>query len=173
LDVSEDIKEYREEAESSSGSGSGSGSGESEDVSVIQLFTTKELAMPLFICLVIQLTQQLCGINAVFFYSEDIFRRAGIEDEHIQYAVFLTGFINVLATIVCVPLIDKLGRKPLLLFPMLVIIADFILMTVFLHLQTKGMIYSYLSIVCIIIFIICFAVGLGNSSFFFFFFCLK
>lgn len=83
----------------------------------------------------------------------------------IQYAVLATGVINVIATIIVVPLIDRLGRKPLLLFPMIVIIVDFILLTVCLNLQSKIPIFSYLSIVCIVVFIICFAVGLGPIPF--------
>ena len=38
-------------------------------------------------------------------------------------------------TIICVPLIDRLGRKPLLVYPMVLIVINFILMTVFLHYQ--------------------------------------
>jgi hypothetical protein len=136
-----------------------------EHVSIVKLFTLPELRWPLMTGLALQLAQQLCGINAVFFYSESIFRRAAIQDEHIQYAVFATGLINVVCTVVCVPLIDKLGRKPLLVYPMLVIIVDFLLLTAFLVLQPRGMIFSYLSIVCIIVFIVCFALGLGPIPF--------
>ena len=144
-----------------------------EHVSLKQLFTLKELRWPLLTGLALQLAQQLCGINAVFFYSESIFRRAAIQDEHIQYAVFATGLINVICTIVCVPLIDKLGRKPLLVYPMFVIIVDFLLLTAFLILQPNDKIYSYLSIVCIIIFIVCFAVGLGPIPFIYVAECFK
>ena len=134
----------------------------SEAISLKELFTLKELRWPLITGLIIQMAQQLCGINAVFFYSESIFRNANIKDEFIQYAVFSTGFINVIMTIVCVPLIDRLGRKPLLVYPMILIVVDFILLTVFLKLQSTNQIYSYLSIACIIVFIMCFAVGLGK-----------
>ena len=71
----------------------------------------------------------------VFFYSEKIFKGAGIGSENIQYAVALTGIVNVIMTIICVPLIDRLGRKPLLVYPMILIVINFILMTVFLHYQ--------------------------------------
>jgi MFS transporter, SP family, solute carrier family 2 (facilitated glucose transporter), member 1 len=136
-----------------------------EAISLKELFTSSELRWPLITGLILQMAQQLCGINAVFFYSESIFRRSSIQDEHIQYAVFLTGAINVVCTIVVVPLIDKLGRKPLLVYPMIVIILDFLLLTACLILQHNGIIYSYLSIVCIIVFIMCFAVGLGPIPF--------
>ena len=108
-----------------------------ESVSIGELLTSAELRWPLITGLILQLTQQLCGINAVFFYSEGIFRRASIADDQIQYAVFLTGFINVICTIICVPLIDRLGRKPLLVFPMIIIILDFILLTLCLIFQVN------------------------------------
>lgn len=138
-----------------------------EAISLKDLFVLPELRWPLITGLVLQLTQQLCGINAIFFYSESIFTNAKIPSENIQYAVFATGFINVIMTLVCIPLIDKLGRKPLLVYPMLIIVVDFILLTIFLTLNKDGkdITFSYLSIACIIIFIMCFAVGLGPIPF--------
>jgi hypothetical protein len=68
----------------------------------------------------------------IFFYSGSIFKSANIQDDYIQYAVLATGGINVLATIVAFPLIDKLGRKPLLVYPLIFMIFDFIALTFFL-----------------------------------------
>ena len=144
-----------------------------ENMSLGEVCTRAELRWPLLTGIALQLAQQLCGINAVFFYSVSIFEKVGIQKDEIQYAVFATGLINVICTIVCVPLIDKLGRKPLLVYPMLVIIVDFLLLTAILVLELDGMFYSYLSIVCIIIFIICFAVGLGPIPFIYVAECFK
>ena len=113
---------------------SNSSSSSSDDtISIVQLFSLSELRWPLFTGLILQLTQQFCGINAIFFYSNGIFERATIQSEHIQYAIFATGVINVICTIVCVPLIDRLGRKPLLLVPMSFMVVNFILLTIFLY----------------------------------------
>lgn len=156
-DVDDEIEElYREGKESGDSSSA---------VSFKELLTAKEFRWPLITVVVLQLTQQLCGINAIFFYSDGIFRRATIADEHIQYAIFATGFINVLCTIVVVPMIEKLGRKPLLVYPMCLMLIDFIFLTICLVLQESNVIFSYLSIFCIIIFICCFAVGLGPIPF--------
>ena len=51
----------------------------------------------------------------------------------IQYAVVCTGLVNIIMTIVVVPLIDRLGRKPLLVYPMILIVIDFIALTALLH----------------------------------------
>ena len=58
-----------------------------------------------------------------------IFKTAGISDSNIQYAVVLTGLINVVSTIIAVPLIEKTGRKPLLVYPMCFMVIDFIALT--------------------------------------------
>lgn len=157
VNVEDEIEELVRESKESGNS--------NESVSFGELFSITEYRWPLITSLLIQLTQQLCGINAIFFYSDGIFRRASIADEHIQYAIFATGFINVICTIVVVPLIEKLGRKPLLVYPMCLMIVDFICLTICLVLQSSNIIYSYLSIFCIIVFICCFAVGLGPIPF--------
>lgn len=158
VDVEDEIEEMIKESKEN-------GSDSASTISFKELFTLREFRWPLITSLTLQLTQQLCGINAIFFYSDGIFRRAGIPDESIQYAIFATGFINVLCTIIVVPLIEKLGRKPLLVYPMCLMIATFITLTFCLVFQDKNIIFSYLSIICIIVFICCFAVGLGPIPF--------
>jgi MFS family permease len=126
LDVSEEMHSLYKQAQENN---------TAQSMTMMELFRSVEYRWPLITGLLMNVAQQLCGINAVFFYSESIFKASGIVDSQIQYAVFSTGFINVIMTIVCVPLIDRLGRKPLLVFPMILIIVDFILLTVFLNLQ--------------------------------------
>jgi SP family facilitated glucose transporter-like MFS transporter 1 len=155
--VDDEIEELSREAKQ--------GNSSEEAMSFKELFQSKQLRMSLITSLVLQLTQQLCGINAIFFYSDGIFRRASIADEHIQYAIFATGFINVVCTIAVVPLIEKLGRKPLLVYPMVIMVIDFFLLTACMLLQSRNIVFSYLSIGCIILFICCFAVGLGPIPF--------
>jgi len=142
----------------------GSKSSSEASVSIVELLTSGEYRWPLITGLVLQLAQQLCGINAVFFYSSIIFDSV-LSQENIQYAVLLTGVINVVATVVVVPLIDRLGRRPLLIYPMIFIVVDFIALTIFLVFSKSYSFFPILSIVCIILFIISFAVGLGPIPF--------
>jgi MFS family permease len=64
-------------------------------------------------------------------------------------------------TIVSVPLIDRLGRIPLLVYPMFFMILDFIALTLFLVFSDRFEIFKIFSVACIVLFIMCFAVGLG------------
>jgi len=112
---------------------------------------------------VLQLAQALSGINAVFFYSSKMFAKAGIKSHLIPYANIGTGLINVIATIVSLSLIDKLGRKVLIVYPMAVMVVVFGVLTVLIRMNenrndaTLGLI----TVIFILIFIVCFAVGLG------------
>ncbi|RKN80185.1 sugar porter family MFS transporter [Ulvibacterium marinum] len=68
--------------------------------------------------LAIGILQQITGINAIYFYATSIFKQTGIgTDAAFTSGVFLS-FTTVVFTIVAMFLIDKLGRRPLLLFGM-------------------------------------------------------
>ncbi|HYT88228.1 MAG TPA: sugar porter family MFS transporter, partial [Gemmataceae bacterium] len=58
--------------------------------------------------------QQFVGINVIFYYGEVLWKAAGMTEEHALQINLLTGFVNILATIPAIMLIDRLGRKPLL-----------------------------------------------------------
>ncbi|MFY0256009.1 sugar porter family MFS transporter [Chitinophaga sp. 30R24] len=65
---------------------------------------------------VLAVFQQLCGINVVFNYTPRIFASIGVsQSEQLLQTVFL-GVVNLVFTIVAMLLVDKLGRKPLMLF---------------------------------------------------------
>jgi MFS family permease len=63
------------------------------------------------------------------------------------------------------PLIDRVGRRPLLIFPIAIIILDFAALIFFLARKDDNPIYPYMSTACIFIFIVCFAIGLGPIPF--------
>jgi sugar porter (SP) family MFS transporter len=80
-----------------------------------------ELFKPAFtlvltIGLVIGVLQQITGINAVFFYAPMIFEQSGIGTDASFIQAILVGITNLVFTILAMALIDKLGRKPLLIF---------------------------------------------------------
>lgn len=60
--------------------------------------------------------QQVTGINAVIYYSDKIFDSAGFTNPHQQTVATIVsvGVVNVLATLIALAWIDKVGRKPLL-----------------------------------------------------------
>ena len=73
------------------------------------------MKLVLTIGIVIAVLQQITGINSVFFYAPMIFEQSGIGTDAAFIQAILVGLTNVVFTIVAMVLIDKLGRKPLLI----------------------------------------------------------
>lgn len=69
----------------------------------------------MIIASMIMLAQQLSGINAIMFYSTDIFKMAKLDTNQSQMATIGVGLVNVFMTFVSMILVEKAGRKTLLL----------------------------------------------------------
>lgn len=65
--------------------------------------------------LAIAALQQLVGINVVFYYGEVLWRAAGFSESDALKINLIGGTINVASTFVAIALVDRLGRRPLLL----------------------------------------------------------
>ncbi|MEM7281845.1 MAG: sugar porter family MFS transporter [Pseudomonadota bacterium] len=74
-----------------------------------------ELRMVLIVGLIAGIAQQSSGINVVFFYAPTIFEQSGVGTNAAFAQATLVGIINVVFTILAMVLIDRLGRKPLML----------------------------------------------------------
>lgn len=66
--------------------------------------------------IVIAVFQQWCGINVIFNYAEEIFSNAGYSVSSILFNIVITGVVNVAFTIAALFLVDRWGRRPLMLF---------------------------------------------------------
>lgn len=80
----------------------------------------KELLKPslrfiLIVGLVIGVLQQITGINAVYFYATSIFKQTGIGTDASFASGILLSLTTVIFTIIAIFLIDRMGRRPLLL----------------------------------------------------------
>ncbi len=74
------------------------------------------LRLVISIGLVIGILQQITGINSVFFYAPMIFEQSGIGTDASFSQAILVGLINLIFTVLAIMFIDRLGRKPLLIF---------------------------------------------------------
>jgi sugar porter (SP) family MFS transporter len=106
--------------------------------------------------------QQVTGINTVIYYAPTILQSAGIPSA--SGAILATagiGLVNVIMTIVAMVLIDRVGRRPLLLASLAgMAIALAVLGYGFLA-STSNSGLAGLSVVCLMVFVGAFAVGLG------------
>ena len=78
------------------------------------IFGTK-MRLALIVGVIIAITQQITGINAIFFYAPTIFEQSGIGTNAAFLQAVLVGVTNVIFTFVAMALIDRWGRKPLLM----------------------------------------------------------
>ena len=76
---------------------------------------SRRLAPVVWVGVGLAVFQQLVGINIIFYYGEVLWRAAGATEQWALRINLLTGLVNILATIPAIALIDRAGRKPLLL----------------------------------------------------------
>ncbi len=60
--------------------------------------------------------QQWCGINVIFNYAQEIFRSAGYDISDVLKNIAWTGSVNMAFTFVALGVVDRSGRRPLMLF---------------------------------------------------------
>ncbi|MET0725561.1 MAG: MFS transporter, partial [Leifsonia sp.] len=68
-----------------------------------------------WIGLILSIFQQFVGINVIFYYSTTLWKAVGFQESDSLLISVITSVTNVLVTIVAILLVDRLGRRPLLL----------------------------------------------------------
>ncbi|WP_025119916.1 MULTISPECIES: sugar porter family MFS transporter [unclassified Serratia (in: enterobacteria)] len=69
----------------------------------------------LVIGIVLAVFQQWCGINVIFNYAQEIFASAGFDINDTLKSIVATGLINLVFTLLALPLVDRIGRRRLML----------------------------------------------------------
>ncbi|XP_063965728.1 solute carrier family 2, facilitated glucose transporter member 1-like [Lytechinus pictus] len=152
-DVAADMAEMRREYEEET---------RERRITILELLKKGSLRRPLVISIVMQLSQQLSGINAVLYYSTSIFISAGVAEDTAPYVTLSTGGTIALMALVTVPLMDHAGRKTLHMVGLALMFIWAIVLTIFLNLQSVWDGSSYISIISVMLFVVGF--GLGPAS---------
>jgi MFS transporter, SP family, arabinose:H+ symporter len=76
---------------------------------------SRRYRLPIFLAITIGMFNQLAGINAILYYLNDIFSAAGFSKVSAELGPVAVGAMNLCATLLAMTVIDKLGRKTLLL----------------------------------------------------------
>ena len=76
---------------------------------------TRQLRLPIFLAMSIGIFNQLSGINAILYYLNDIFRFGGFSSFSSNAQAVLIGLVNLVSTLLAMSVIDRIGRKTLLL----------------------------------------------------------
>jgi MFS family permease len=117
----------------------------------------------LFVAVGLTVLQQGTGINTIIYYGPRIFALAGSTSHSSAiFATLLVAVVNVIATVVGITLVDRLGRKPLLYVGVSgMTLALFSLSYAFHHDATLGSSMGAIAIACLMVYIAGFAFGLG------------
>uniref|UniRef100_A0A8C5HKT1 Solute carrier family 2, facilitated glucose transporter member 1-like n=1 Tax=Gouania willdenowi TaxID=441366 RepID=A0A8C5HKT1_GOUWI len=154
-DVSADMQEMKEESRQMM---------REKKVTILELFRSPLYRQPIIIAIMLQLSQQLSGINAVFYYSTRIFEKAGVEQP--VYATIGAGAVNTAFTVVSLFVVERAGRRSLHLLGLLGMAGSAVMMTIALALLEQLKWMSYLSMVAIFAFVAFFEMGPGPIPWF-------
>jgi MFS transporter, SP family, galactose:H+ symporter len=117
--------------------------------------------LPVLFCgVALAVIQQVTGINTVIYYAPTIFQAAGFHSN--EAAIIATagvGVVNVLMTVVSIPLIDKVGRRPLLLISLSGM--GLSLAALGIGFAVGGEALKWIGVLSLAVYIASFAIGLG------------
>lgn len=126
-----------------------------------RLLLAKWLRPILFISIGLSFFQQVTGINAIIYYAPTILQMSGFK--YASNAILATigiGIINVLFTIIALPLIDCWGRRPLLLYGLLGMFISLVVLGTSFYFPVFTSL-RWVAVASMVIYIACFAMSLG------------
>jgi sugar porter (SP) family MFS transporter len=108
------------------------------------------------------IAQQITGINTVIYYAPTIFKFAGLSSASVAILASVgVGVVNLVLTVVAMQLIDRVGRRPLLLVSLAgMALSLFVLGLAFSLRQLSGSL-GWIAVSSLMVYVGCFAVGLG------------
>lgn len=155
-DVSKELEEVHAEARAQE---------TQQTASVLQLLRSPAVRWQLITVVITMMAYQLCGLNVIWYYTNGILTEAGFDQDIIPYITLSTGGIETLSAIISGLVIERIGRKPLLIFGFSAMALFFSLLTVFLNFQDRVPWMPYLSYICILAVIASFCSGPGGIPF--------
>lgn len=106
--------------------------------------------------------QQFTGINTVLYYAPTIFQFAGLHsDSAAILATVGVGLVMVLLTIVALRLLDRVGRRPLLLYGLVGMVLSLGVLGFAFRSAALSRIVAWIAMISLPIYVGCFAIGLG------------
>ncbi|SFK87461.1 sugar porter family MFS transporter [Rhodanobacter glycinis] len=111
--------------------------------------------------IVLQVMQQLTGMNVVMYYAPRIFQGMGYNTESQLWFTAIVGLTNVLATFIAIAFVDKLGRKPILYAGFVVMTIGLGIVGTMMHLGIHTHAEQLFTVGMLLIFIIGFAMSAG------------
>ncbi|KAK4029896.1 hypothetical protein OUZ56_022854 [Daphnia magna] len=147
------------------------------DVSYANILTSSHLMKPLFISMALMFFQQFSGINAIVFYSASIFQEAGSSVDRFMSSIMI-GIVQLVFTMISALLVDRSGRRLLLMISGTFMAISLIGLSAFVYLKNAweeitvvdesnssgSFVISelgWLPLLCLVSFIIAYSIGFG------------
>ena len=116
----------------------------------------------LFIAVGFTVLQQVTGINTIIYYGPQIFALAGItSNKNAIFATLIVAVTNMLATVIALFLVDRIGRKPLLHIGVTGMTASLFLLAIAFRTVAFGSSFGMIATACLVVYIACFAFSMG------------
>ncbi|WP_026695553.1 sugar porter family MFS transporter [Peribacillus kribbensis] len=128
-----------------------------EEGSSIKKLLKPGLRKALLIGVVLAILQQATGINSIMYYAPEIFKNAGAGDNTSLIQTVLVGGINLVFTIISLWLVDRVGRKVLLLIGSALMTISLGVVSYAFHIGSTGTWVLFF----ILLFVAAFAVSMG------------
>jgi len=109
----------------------------------------------------LQIMQQLTGMNVVMYYAPRIFESMGYATEAQMWFTVIVDLVNVLATFIAIGLVDKLGRKPILYIGFVVMTLGLGVVGTMMHLGIHTHDEQIFTVGMLLLFIVGFAMSAG------------
>lgn len=122
---------------------------------------TPKLRPVLLVGMVLALAQQFVGVNTVIYYAPTILSDTGLSDSGALARTVLVGVTNVVFTVVAVLLLDRVGRRKLLIGGTVGMVAGLLTLAMYFSSAALQQDAGYLALAGLLVFIASFAIGLG------------
>ncbi len=105
--------------------------------------------------------QQITGINTVIYYAPTILEQTGLSASSSILSTVGVGAINLIMTVVSLVLIDRVGRRPLLIVSLSGMVLSLAGLGLAFALSGLGTALSWIALICLIAYVGSFAIGMG------------
>ncbi|XP_067911347.1 solute carrier family 2, facilitated glucose transporter member 11b isoform X3 [Heterodontus francisci] len=129
-----------------------------------ELLSDRSTRWQLSTVVIMNMGQQLSGINVIYFYATYVFTQAGISEAYIPYATMGTGACECLSALCCGIMIERLGRRVLILGGYSLMALWCAAMTITLTYQASYFWVPYITMTCLFAFILSFGLGPGGVT---------
>ncbi|XP_074868685.1 solute carrier family 2, facilitated glucose transporter member 11-like isoform X2 [Carettochelys insculpta] len=126
---------------------------------VLELLKDPVWRWQLYMLIVVTLSLQLCGVNAIYFYAFEVFQTARLDKDLIPYVSLGMGTGELFSVLLCSSIIDRFGRRILLWGGYWLMAGLMAFLVITLSLQNQFSWMAYCSVALIFLFIVAFGIG--------------